>query len=127
MPSARTTLEATESPLLCAAAGAAQACTPQLLTQPAPLAEPSPKSDALWAFLRSAESQVAEVQAQLAQAQQDCAALLAFFGQAVPDEEKLRTTQPAAFLGLVAKVADCISAARAQRNQVQACANCCRQ
>jgi hypothetical protein len=121
-------LEASESPLLCGgSAAAAAACTPQLLSQAAgsgstaKAAEPSPQSDALWAFLRSAEGQVTEVEARLAEAQKEFATLLAFFGQRVPDEEKLRTTQPAAFLGLVAKVADTICSARAQREQVKAC------
>eukprot|EP00892_Ulva_mutabilis_P001840 jgi/Ulvmu1/11657/UM008_0062.1 len=116
------------SPLLCAAGGTAAACTPQLPPRPpaeAPPPRPSPQSDALWAFLRAAETEVAEVAERLERMQADCAALLAYYGQPVPDAEKLRTKQPAAFLGFVAKVVDCISAAQRQRDQVRACADSC--
>ena len=119
------------SPLLCTRSiGAADtACTPQLLTRPTvrgggvvgAASEPSPQSDALWAFLRSAEAQVAEVEARVAAAQVECEALLAFFGQKVPDAEALRTTQPAAFLRFVVKVVDCICTAQAQRDQIGVC------
>lgn len=116
------------SPLLRSGGGGrgegGEACTPQLLSRPSGGApEPSPQSDALWAFLRSAEGQVAALEARLAAAEADFATLLAFFGQKVPAAEALRTAQPAAFLSLVVKIVDGISTARAQREQVDACAS----
>lgn len=114
------------SPLLCTRSvdAAGTACTPQLLTRSTgrgAALEPTPQSDALWAFLRSAESQVAEVEARVAAAQVEFEALLTFFGQKVPDTPTLCMTQPAAFLGFVAKVVDCICTAQAQREQVTVC------